>query len=64
MEGSNLINDNCKALVSLGLYSLTNNTGETHMKQKLINLAINTVLMVSLALAFGYLFAVALTQTN
>jgi hypothetical protein len=34
------------------------------MKQKIINLAINTVIMVSLALAFGYLFAVALTQTN
>jgi hypothetical protein len=34
------------------------------MKQKLINLAINAVLMLSLALAFGYLFAVALTQTN
>jgi hypothetical protein len=34
------------------------------MKQKLINLAINAVLMMSLALAFGYLFAVALTQTN
>ena len=34
------------------------------MKQKLINLAINTVVMVSLALAFGYLSAVALTQTN
>jgi hypothetical protein len=34
------------------------------MKQKLINLAINAVLMLSLALAFGYLFAIALTQTN
>jgi hypothetical protein len=34
------------------------------MKQKLINLAINAVLMMSLALAFGYLFAIALTQTN
>jgi hypothetical protein len=34
------------------------------MKQKLINLAIKAVLMMSLALAFGYLFAVALTQTN
>jgi len=34
------------------------------MKQKLINLAINAVIMVSLALAFGFLFAVALTQTN
>jgi hypothetical protein len=34
------------------------------MKKKIINLAINTVIMLSLALAFGYLFAVALTQTN
>ena len=34
------------------------------MKQKLINLAINTIIMLSLASAFGYLFAVALTQTN
>jgi len=34
------------------------------MKQKLINLAINTIVMLSLALAFAYLFAVALTQTN
>jgi hypothetical protein len=34
------------------------------MKQKLINLAINTILLLSLALAFGYLFAIALTQTN
>jgi hypothetical protein len=34
------------------------------MKQKLINLAINAIVLVSLALAFGYLFAIALTQTN
>jgi hypothetical protein len=34
------------------------------MKQKLINLAINTIVLLSLASAFGYLFAVALTQTN
>ena len=34
------------------------------MKQKLINLAINTIVLLSLACAFGYLFAVALTQTN
>ena len=34
------------------------------MKQKLINLAINATVLVSLSLAFGYLFAVALTQTN
>ena len=34
------------------------------MKQKLINLAINAIVLLSLASAFGYLFAVAVTQTN
>jgi hypothetical protein len=34
------------------------------MKQKLINLALNTFVFVSLALALGYLFAVALTTVN
>jgi hypothetical protein len=34
------------------------------MKNKIKQFIINAVLMVSLASAFGYLFAVALTQTN
>jgi hypothetical protein len=34
------------------------------MKAKLTKLFINAFVLVSLALAFGYLFAVALTQTN
>jgi hypothetical protein len=34
------------------------------MKNKIKQFIINAVLMMSLALAFGYLFAVALTQTN
>lgn len=34
------------------------------MKEKLFNLALNAFVFVSLALALGYLFAVALTQTN
>jgi hypothetical protein len=34
------------------------------MKDKIIKLVINAFVLVSLALAFGYLFAVALTQTN
>lgn len=32
--------------------------------KKIKELIINTVVLLSLALAFGYLFAVALTQTN
>lgn len=32
--------------------------------QKLKQFIINAIVMLSLALAFGYLFAVALTQTN
>jgi len=34
------------------------------MKAKIKQFIIHTVVMLSLALAFGYLFAVALTQTN
>jgi hypothetical protein len=34
------------------------------MKAKIKQFIINTIVMLSLALAFGYLFAVALTQTN
>jgi hypothetical protein len=34
------------------------------MKAKIKQFIINAIVMVSLALAFGYLFAVALTQTN
>lgn len=34
------------------------------MKNKIIQFIINAVLLVSLALAFGYLFAVALTTVN
>jgi hypothetical protein len=34
------------------------------MKNKITQFIINAILMLSLALAFGYLFAIALTQTN